>query len=248
MCILRLSGEGPVQFNSTRTLADSKPEDRPYNGWLDDRRQMYLCELPRPHRAKLEALHRNRKLPEADRPRVDRALERYAAWVNFMDSLDADGPSLMRSLVDSLNDYKRFIEIDLIYDSPSDFLYRQKGQHKVDNSVLEEFLPRLADTRLVPGLLQLTSCTVGPQGAFAAFVFAGSVHTPLAQGGIFIKQKDQDYALSKQVYLRVSTDPNLSGNDTFNATLNVAYFAAECKMDCTHFSGQWSKSTPARLT
>jgi len=28
----------------------------------------------------------------------------------------------------------------------------------VDNSVIEEFMPRLADTRLVPGLERLKSC------------------------------------------------------------------------------------------
>jgi hypothetical protein len=88
-----------------------------------------------------------------------------------MDGITAEGEALLRALVTSLNEYKRFIEVDLIFDSPADFLYRQKGQHKADNSVLEEFLPRLADFRLVPGLARIASCTVGPQGAFAAFVF-----------------------------------------------------------------------------
>lgn len=155
-----------------------------------------------------------------------------------MDGIDAEGDVLLTALVGSLNAYKRSIEVDLIYDSPADFLYRQKGQHKVDNSVLEEFLPRLADTRLVPGLARLASCTVGPQGAFAAFVFSGSVHSLLPDGGIFIKQKDQDYALSKKVYLKASTNPRFDGADTLNTVLNVAYLAAECKtnLDKTMFN------------
>ncbi|MGA2630972.1 MAG: Bpu10I family restriction endonuclease [Terriglobia bacterium] len=199
---------------------------------------MIPCALPKPHYGKLVALSQNRKLPEVDKPRVAQALERYIAWVALMDGLQAEGQDLLRALVDSINEYKRFIEVDLIYDSPADFLYRQKGQHKVDNSVLEEFLPRLADTRLVPGLSRLKSCTVGPQGAFAAFIFAGSVHTPLPDGGIFIKEKDQDYALSKQVYLRASSDPTFAGDDTLNTVLNVAYLAAECKtnLDKTMFN------------
>lgn len=199
---------------------------------------MFPCSLPKPHYGKLVALAQNRKLPEVDRPRVAQALERYTAWVALMDGLQAEGEALLRALVDSLNQYKRSIEIDLIYDSPADFLYRQKGQHKVDNSVLEEFLPRLADTRLVPGLSRLKSCTSGPQGAFAAFVFAGSVHALLSEGGIFIKQKDQDYALSKKVYLKASTDPGFNGNDTLSTVLNVAYLAAECKtnLDKTMFN------------
>jgi hypothetical protein len=199
---------------------------------------MIPCVLPTPHLGKLQSLSQNGKLPAADKVRVAQALERYGAWVNAMNGLDLEGDALLRGLVASLNEYKRFIEVDLIFDSPEDFLYRQKGQHKVDNSVLEEFLPRLADTRLVPGLARLKSCTVGPQGAFAAFIFAGSVHTLLPDGGIFIKQKDQDYAISKRVYLKASTDPEFGEGDTLNAVLNVAYLAAECKtnLDKTMFN------------
>ena len=36
---------------------------------------------------------------------------------------------------------KYYIDVDLIFDSPEDFLYRQKGQLKLDNTVIEEFLP-----------------------------------------------------------------------------------------------------------
>lgn len=199
---------------------------------------MYPCTLPKPHYSKLVALAENGKLPEVDKPRVALALERYTAWNQFMDGIDAEGDALLAALVDSLNQYKRSIEVELIYESPADFLYRQKGQHKVDNSVLEEFLPRLADTRLVPGLSRMTSCTVGPQGAFAAFVFSGSVHALLPDGGLFIKQKDQDYALSKRVYLKASTDPAFQGADTLHTELNVAYLAAECKtnLDKTMFN------------
>lgn len=199
---------------------------------------MYPCALPKPHQSKLIALAANGKLPDIDKERVAAALERYTAWNRFMDEVDAEGDELLTQLVNSLNAYKRSIEVDLIYDSPADFLYRQKGQHKVDNSVLEEFLPRLADTRLVPGLTRIASCKVGPQGAFAAFVFSGSVHSLLSDGGLFIKEKDQDYALSKKVYLKASTDPAFEGADTLHTVLNVAYLAAECKtnLDKTMFN------------
>jgi hypothetical protein len=199
---------------------------------------MYKCVLPRPHESKLLALSVNDSLPEVDRPRVQEAIARYRAWVAAMDALVGEGEALLADLVRLLNEYKRSIEIDLIFRSPADFLYRQKGQHKVDNSVLEEFLPRLADTRLVPGLALLEHCAVGPQAAFAAFVFAGSAHTPLQDGGIFIKKKDQDYALSKKVYLRASSDPEFTADTTLNAVLDVAYLAAECKtnLDKTMFN------------
>ena len=199
---------------------------------------MFKCTLPKPHLSKLIALAQNPKLPELDKPRVAQALERHAAWVKAMDDLDAEGDALLVKLASLANEYKRYIEIDLIFDSPADFLYRQKGQHKVDNSVLEEFMPRLADTRLVPGLSRVTSCNVGPQAAFAVFIFAGNVHSPLADGGIFIKKKDQDYALSKTVYLKASTNPDFSGPDVLSTVLNVAYLTAECKtnLDKTMFN------------
>ncbi len=199
---------------------------------------MYVCPLPKPHHSKLTALATNRKLPDVDKPKVQEALGRYAHWVKTMDELDLEGPALLQRLVELLNGYKRYIEVDLIYDSAADFLYRQKGQHKVDNSVLEEFLPRLADTRLVPGLIHAKSCTAGPQSAFAAFTFSGTVHTLLADGGIFIKVKDQDYALSKRVFLKASTNADFDETDTISTELNVAYLAAECKtnLDKTMFN------------
>ena len=197
---------------------------------------------PRPaispvHGQKLYALAANRKLPSADVPRVHVARDKYATWVQAMDSLTLVGDRLLERLVTLLNEYKRAIEIDLIYDSPEDFLYRQSGQHKVGNSILEEFLPRLADTRIVPGLGLLHEYKVGPQGAFAAFTIIGNAHSPL-DNSIFIRQKNQDYAISKQIYLKASTTPGFTEGTTFQTEMSVAYLAAECKtnLDKTMFN------------
>lgn len=51
---------------------------------------------------------------------------------------DFDGVTL-----DRLNEYRLWVDVELIFDSEDNFLYRQKGQLKLDNSMLEEFLPRL---------------------------------------------------------------------------------------------------------
>jgi hypothetical protein len=189
------------------------------------------------HGQKLDALITNRKLPAADKPRVEAAKQRYLAWVKAMDELTLEGDALLERLVALLNQYKRAIEVDLIYDSPEDFLYRQSGQHKVGNSILEEFLPRLADTRLVPGLRLVPSYKVGPQSAFAAFTIIGSVHTAL-DSSIFVKSKNQDYAISKQIYLKASTTPDFRGGTTFEISMSVAYLAAELKtnLDKTMFN------------
>ncbi len=192
---------------------------------------------PRPaispvHGQKLSALAANRKLP-----RVQLAMSKYVAWIQAMDALTLVGDKLLERLVTLLNEYKRVIEIDLIYDSPEDFLYRQSGQHKVSNSILEEFLPRLADTRLVPGLGLLHSYKVGPQSAFAAFTIIGSARSPL-DNSIFIREKNQDYAISKQIYLKTSTTPGFTEGTTFQTEMSVAYLAAECKtnLDKTMFN------------
>jgi hypothetical protein len=199
---------------------------------------MFKCDLPNPHEKKLTALLANESLPSVDVSRVRDAIQRYKSWIKAMDALDLEGDELLNGLVRLLNEYKRSVEVDLIFDSPNNFLYRQKGQNKVDNSVLEEFLPRLADTRLVPGLKHLEHCAAGPQDAFAAFIFAGNAHTPLNDGGIYIKKKDQDYALSKKVYIKASGDPSFESPDTLSTELHVAYLAAECKtnLDKTMFN------------
>ena len=93
------------------------------------------------HGDKLKALLLNAKLPPSDRPRVAAAVERYDEWVRRLRAAEGEGESLLSYLVRQLNEYKRYIELDLIFDADNDFLYRQKGQLKLDNTVLEEFLP-----------------------------------------------------------------------------------------------------------
>ena len=99
------------------------------------------------HGDKLNALAQNPKLPAADLPRVGAHIAKYEAWVDGMDKLDADGDELLECLVELLNAYKKSVEFDLIFCSDANFLQRQKGQLKLDNTVLEEFLPRLFDAQ-----------------------------------------------------------------------------------------------------
>jgi len=99
--------------------------------------------LPTPHLDKLKALLRNQRLPVADKPRVEEALKRYYEWTEALKAVHGDQRQSVQKLVGATNRYKMFIELDLIFDSPEDFLYRQKGQLKLDNTILEEFLPQL---------------------------------------------------------------------------------------------------------
>ncbi len=109
--------------------------------------------LPTPHLEKLNAVLVNDKLPRSEAPRIREAMDRYSQWIAELNALMRDPPSdLLQKMVKSVNDYKDYIDIDLIFDSENDFLYRQKGQLKLDNSIIEEFLPWLTQPPLVAKL------------------------------------------------------------------------------------------------
>src|SRR5437867_2553929 len=108
---------------------------------------------PTPHYEKLVATLNSDKLPDDDRPRVAQAVEHYKQWIIELDAIMAstNEPHLVLTrMVEALNKYRFYIDIELVFNSAEDFLYRQKGQLKLDNSVIEEFLPRLLHPSLVP--------------------------------------------------------------------------------------------------
>ncbi len=203
-------------------------------------------ELPRPHGEKLRALLNNRKLPQADKQRVEEAVKRYNAWRAALDEAKGEGDALLRAFVDATNAYKRFIEFDLIFNSEDDFLYRQKGQLKLDNTILEEFLPRLVDPRLVPGIQKIGEVVSGPQRCFSGF-YIGPLAAPLAEGGIFIKSKNQDFAVGRKLYVKASKRADFANGDVLNTSLNVAYFAAELKTNLDKTMFQEAEATAREL-
>lgn len=186
------------------------------------------------HGDKLDALLRNNKLPNGDRPKAEEAIHRYQQWKNILRHVGGSPEEILQQMVSSLNDYKRFIELDFIFDSQDDFLYRQKGQLKLDNTILEEFLPFLFDVRLVPGFRRLGDIECGPKNSFAGLSF-DSPFLPLTSGGVYIKKKNQDFSVSKQHDISVSSTAN--ARDRFSQTVSVSYFATEIKtnLDKTMF-------------
>src|SRR2546422_2143690 len=54
----------------------------------------------------------------------------------------------LKRMVELLNEYRLWVDVEVVFDSPDDFLYRQKGQLKLDSSIIEEFLPDRKSTRL----------------------------------------------------------------------------------------------------
>lgn len=190
---------------------------------------------PTPHRFKLTELLSNSKLPEIDQPRVEAALHRYDQWINSMAQLGGTGDAKARSLVRLLNDYKRYIELNVIWDSEADFLFRQRGQTKLDNSIIEEFLPWLVDPDIIAELSHV-NCFAGPASAFAATYFSTTLTARSGSVGLNVRTKDQDFTLSRQAYIRASFDKMMPpGSDEKGIWL--AYLAAECKtnLDKTMF-------------
>src|SRR5579883_3596502 len=128
---------------------------------------------PRPHFEKLKATFRNKKLPVEDKSHVEQAIRDYEKWIMDMDRvMDSreQADRRLQMMVDLLNQYRVRLDIDLIFDSQNDWLYREKGQIKLDNSVIEEFLPRLVYACLREQIVR-ANASVGPTKAFAAMWF-----------------------------------------------------------------------------
>ena len=192
--------------------------------------------FPTPHLDKLRSALENDKLPAFDKPRIEEALQRYEIWIRDLNdaSTKRTPEEIITRMVALFQDYKFYIDFDLIFNSREDFLYRQKGQVKLDNSIIEEFLPHLIIPTIIPGLdtLQLQ---IGPTHTFSSVYFESTIGIPNVGGGMSIRSKDQDFALSKKLFLKASyTSDYLNSKED---SLNLAYVVAECKtnLDKTMF-------------
>ncbi len=191
-----------------------------------------MADLPTPHGDKLEALLRNNKLPSGDREQIERAIKRYRKWLTSLTSIPASGDNVTE-LVYLLNEYRLFLDLEVVFDSQDDFLYRQKGQLKLDNSVIEEYLPHLVSCAMPQ---MPTSFSIGPQPCFAAIYFTSTIGVEIGSPGARVRMKDQDFTISKRLYLRASFHPDhVEGVEHVEA--NLGYLCAECKtnLDKTMF-------------
>lgn len=190
--------------------------------------------LPTSHGDKLRALIQNEKLPMKDRPRVEGAIERYEEWLRQMGAARGTYQETINTMVSLLDGYKRSVELDLVFDSSQDFLYRQKGQLKLDNTIIEEFLPILVTTALAD-LLQDYELAFGPTTCFSGIRFESSIPDAQPGGGMQLRQKDHDFAISRKLFIQTSYLPDFQ--ESVAAETHLAYVAAECKtnLDKTMF-------------
>ena len=216
---------GTPIFNGTR-YADYQTRDSVMMVKEENVTQMNeeTPKMPTPHLDKLNALLKNRRLPAADKPRLQEALQRYHEWIKELESVKAGQKSTVQKLVDATNRYKAFVELNLIFDSPGDFLYRQKGQLKLDNTILEEFLPQL----FFRGLnLKDSSFELGPNNTFAGLSFGSSIANPGSGGRPILRTKDQDFILGKRLYMMTSFNKDF--HDAERVEAHLGYVCAECK-------------------
>ena len=190
--------------------------------------------LPTPHADKLRALLGNQNLPDNDKPQVHEAVEKYDAWEKEVRQIEGDGDALVEPLVASLNRYRKWIDLNLIFNSPENFLHRQRGQLKLDNSVLEEFLPWLVKRRF-PERIADTGLSLGPTNAFSQLSFDSDPFNRPNGGGMAIRSKDHDFAVALPLFLKASHNQDFS--DSQEARTNLAYLAVELKtnLDKTMF-------------
>lgn len=194
-----------------------------------------MSEFPTPHLEKLVAVQNNDKLPACDKPRIERAIARYHEWIGALDAVT--GKTSLRRLekfVELLNEYRLWVDVELIFDSDDNFLYRQKGQLKLDNSILEEFLPRLIQPSILPGIEEF-DVIVGPANCFSALYFDSSLDVPQLGAGMTIRTKAQDFAICKKLHLTASH--NADFKEACTKETYVAYAVSECKtnLDKTMF-------------
>lgn len=194
-----------------------------------------MTTLPTPHLEKLTAALENDKLPRQDKSRIEAATKRYRTWVRQLGQVSGNSnDEIVGRMVSLLNEYRMFLDLEIIFDSQQDFLYRQKGQLKLDNSVLEEFLPHLVSRCQIPGL-DLSGIGLGPMTAFSAVYFTSGLDTQLPGGGLHVRTKDQDFAIGKRLFLQASHDQTF--REAISRDFFLGYVVAECKtnLDKTMF-------------
>lgn len=200
-----------------------------------------------PHKDKLVAAIENPKCKEADLAILKECLSRYEEWVDDITALQATEKERVVELTKLLNAYKDDLEVELIIKSQSPFLIRQKGQLKLDNSIIEEFLVHLVDPRIIEGLPDF-SLEIGPQTAFMSLAFLPTDLNSL--GGkppVEVKQKDADFAVGKTIHYKFSPDPEFQASKTTEGELVLAVLAAECKVNLDKTMFQEAAGTAARL-
>ncbi len=175
------------------------------------------------------------------------AMEAYEEWVRRLDGVRTTGRQKVLDLTGLLNEYKDLLEVELIARSGTAFLKRQKGQLKLDNSVMEEFLLRLVHPSILNGLPNF-DLEIGPHNAFMTLSFRPASITSLNdRPDVVIKSKDQDFTIGKTLHFKVSADPTFAEPKTAEGEIFLSVLSAEVKVNLDKTMFQECCGTASRL-
>jgi hypothetical protein len=199
-----------------------------------------------PHKEKLLAAIANPKCKN-DLALLHEATQVYEDWVNQIKSLPSRGHQKIYDMTNLLNGYKDYLEVELIARRGSPFIKRQKGQLKLDNTILEEFLIYLVNPSILDRLPPFEIET-GPHTAFMSLSFRpSSIHHLDQKPEIVLKLKDQDFTIGKTLYYQFSVDSTFAEPKTVQGSLFLAVLAAECKVNFDKTMFQECAGTASRL-
>jgi len=199
-----------------------------------------------PHLDKLNAALTNPKCVK-DKQLLREAVQLYNEWMTHLSEPTSTGKARVEEMVKWLNWYKDQFEVDLVMKRGSDFLRRQKGQLKLDNSIMEEFLIQLVHSDIIQGLGK-TRFVSGPQNAFMSLSFRPHDFRSLSQKPeVVLKTKDQDFVIGAEVHYKFSVSPEFRAEETTEGAMVLAVLAAECKVNLDKTMFQEAAGTASRL-
>ncbi len=199
-----------------------------------------------PHKDKLMAALANPKA-KADEDVLKEALKNYEFWIKSTQTLSTKGKDRIKEMVALLNQYKDLVEVELIAQKGSAFLKRQRGQLKLDSSIMEEFLIHLLHPDILINLPDFELGT-GPQTAFMSLSFRpSSVQNLDEKPVIVIKNKNQDFTIGRPIYYQFSSEENFTAAKTTKGKIFLAALAAECKVNLDKTMFQECAGTATRL-
>ena len=114
--------------------------------------------------------------------------------------------------------------------------------------MIEEFLPHLIQKEIIPEI-EGQSVSVGPVSAYLATYFTSSLSDTYVGGGLAIRAKDQDFAISKPLNIRTSHSEHFKDGTFEHFQTHLAYIAAECKtnLDKTMFQEACATARDTKL-
>ena len=198
-----------------------------------------------PHKDKLLAAIANPKAAD-DKALLEQAYKAYEKWIDDLNGLTSKGDKRVEEMTALLNRYKDFLEVELIAKLGSPFIKRQKGQLKLDHSVLEEFLTHFVHPDVLDNLP--TGIETGSQTAFMSLSFRPTDISALnSKPEIVLKQKDQDFTIGKSIYYKFSPDNGFANKMTLDGKIFLAVLATEVKVNYDKTMFQQCSGTASRL-